>query len=66
MSCNCKHTRRQFLRTASMASMVSIYASPFLLELQLNSPPWRSPPRALTTAPWSASTCRAATTATAP
>ncbi|MGO9516139.1 MAG: DUF1501 domain-containing protein [Candidatus Korobacteraceae bacterium] len=33
MSCNCKHTRRQFLRTASMASMAGIYASPFLLEL---------------------------------
>ncbi len=33
MSCNCKHTRRQFLRTASMASMAGIYASPFLIEL---------------------------------
>ncbi len=33
MRCNCKHTRRQFLRTASMASMAGIYASPFLLEL---------------------------------
>jgi uncharacterized protein (DUF1501 family) len=34
MSCNCnKFDRRQFLRTASMASMAGIYASPFLLEL---------------------------------
>ncbi len=33
MSCNCKQTRRQFLRTASMASMAGIYVSPFLLEL---------------------------------
>jgi len=28
-----EHTRRQFLRTASMASMAGFYASPFLLEL---------------------------------
>jgi len=36
MSCSChKHqtTRRQFLRTASMASMAGVYVSPFLLEL---------------------------------
>jgi uncharacterized protein (DUF1501 family) len=33
MSCNCKQNRRQFLRTASMASMAGIYVSPFLLEL---------------------------------
>jgi uncharacterized protein (DUF1501 family) len=31
--CKCDHTRRQFLRTASMASMAGIYASPFLLGL---------------------------------
>jgi len=28
-----EQSRRQFLRTASMASMVGVYASPFLLEL---------------------------------
>jgi uncharacterized protein (DUF1501 family) len=28
-----EHSRRQFLRTASMASMAGLYASPFLLEL---------------------------------
>lgn len=33
MSCNCNQTRRQFLRTASMASMAGMYVSPFLLEL---------------------------------
>src|SRR5208282_6296565 len=33
MSCNCNQSRRQFLRTASMASMAGIYVSPFLLEL---------------------------------
>jgi uncharacterized protein (DUF1501 family) len=33
MTCNCQQTRRQFLRTASMASMAGIAASPFLLEL---------------------------------
>ncbi len=33
MSCTCHQTRRQFLRTASMASMAGIYVSPFLLEL---------------------------------
>ena len=31
--CKCEHTRRQFLRTASMASMAGMYASPFLLGL---------------------------------
>ena len=31
--CKFEHTRRQFLRTASMASMAGISASPFLLEL---------------------------------
>src|SRR5690348_3132262 len=31
--CSKKHTRRQFLRTASMASMAGFYVSPFLLEL---------------------------------
>jgi uncharacterized protein (DUF1501 family) len=33
MSCSCNQNRRQFLRTASMASMAGIYVSPFLLEL---------------------------------
>jgi len=33
MSCSCNQSRRQFLRTASMASMAGIYVSPFLLEL---------------------------------
>ncbi len=33
MTCTCNQTRRQFLRTASMASMAGIYVSPFLLEL---------------------------------
>ncbi len=33
MSCSCNQTRRQFLRTASMASMAGFYVSPFLLEL---------------------------------
>ena len=33
MSCNCNQSRRQFLRTASMASMAGFYVSPFLLEL---------------------------------
>ncbi len=33
MSCTCNQTRRQFLRTASMASMAGLYVSPFLLEL---------------------------------
>src|ERR1700691_6799392 len=31
--CKCKQSRRQFLRTASMASMAGIYVSPFFLEL---------------------------------
>ena len=31
--CKCDQTRRQFLRTASMASMAGFYASPFLLGL---------------------------------
>jgi len=31
--CKCDQTRRQFLRTASMASMAGFYASPFLLNL---------------------------------
>jgi uncharacterized protein (DUF1501 family) len=31
--CTCHQTRRQFLRTASMASMAGFYVSPFLLEL---------------------------------
>jgi uncharacterized protein (DUF1501 family) len=31
--CKHNHTRRQFLRTASMASMAGFYVSPFLLEL---------------------------------
>ena len=31
--CKCEHTRRQFLRTASMASMAGMYASPILLGL---------------------------------
>lgn len=31
--CNCQQTRRQFLRTASMASMAGFYVSPFLLNL---------------------------------
>src|SRR5580658_5215124 len=32
--CTCsKQTRRQFLRTASMASMAGFYVSPFFLEL---------------------------------
>ncbi len=31
--CSCHHTRRQFLRTASMASMAGFYVSPFFLEL---------------------------------
>ncbi len=33
MSCKCNHSRRQFLRTASMASMAGFYVSPFFLEL---------------------------------
>ena len=33
MTCKCEQSRRQFLRTASMASMAGIAASPFLLEL---------------------------------
>ena len=33
MTCKCEQTRRQFLRTASMASMAGMYASPFLLGL---------------------------------
>jgi len=33
MSCKCHQTRRQFLRTASMASMAGFYVSPFFLEL---------------------------------
>jgi uncharacterized protein (DUF1501 family) len=33
MTCKCQHTRRQFLCTASLASMAGIAASPFLLEL---------------------------------
>ena len=33
MKCKCEQSRRQFLRTASMASMAGIAASPFLLEL---------------------------------
>ena len=33
MSCNCKQTRRQFLRTASLASMAGFYVSPFIVEL---------------------------------
>src|ERR1700684_4217791 len=32
-TCKCKQSRRQFLRTASMASMPGIYVSPFFLEL---------------------------------
>ncbi len=31
--CKCHQTRRQFLRTASMASMAGFYVSPFFLEL---------------------------------
>jgi uncharacterized protein (DUF1501 family) len=31
--CRCQQTRRQFLRTASMASMAGFYVSPFFLEL---------------------------------
>ncbi len=31
--CNCQQTRRQFLRTASMASMAGFYVSPFLMNL---------------------------------
>src|SRR5580658_6577771 len=31
--CSCNQTRRQFLRTASMASMAGFYVSPFFLEL---------------------------------
>src|ERR1700691_958521 len=31
--CKCKQSRRQFLRTASMASMAGFYVSPFFLEL---------------------------------
>jgi len=31
--CTCKQTRRQFLRTASLASMAGFYVSPFFLEL---------------------------------
>jgi uncharacterized protein (DUF1501 family) len=31
--CKFHHTRRQFLRTASLASMAGFYASPFMLEL---------------------------------
>ncbi|MFZ1939833.1 MAG: DUF1501 domain-containing protein [Terracidiphilus sp.] len=31
--CKCNHSRRQFLRTASMASMAGFYVSPFFLEL---------------------------------
>jgi uncharacterized protein (DUF1501 family) len=31
--CSCHQTRRQFLRTASMASMAGFYVSPFFLEL---------------------------------
>src|SRR5580700_3364536 len=31
--CSCNQSRRQFLRTASMASMAGMYVSPFLLEL---------------------------------
>ena len=31
--CNCHQTRRQFLRTASMATMAGFYVSPFFLEL---------------------------------
>lgn len=31
--CTCPQTRRQFLRTASMASMAGFYVSPFFLEL---------------------------------
>src|SRR5581483_3755802 len=33
MSCKCNQTRRQFLRTASLASMAGFYVSPFVLEL---------------------------------
>lgn len=33
MTCKCHQTRRQFLRTASFASMAGISASPFLMEL---------------------------------
>src|SRR6202522_2950724 len=32
-TCKCKQSRRQFLRTASMASMAGFYVSPFFLEL---------------------------------
>jgi len=31
--CKCNQTRRQFLRTASLASMAGFYVSPFMLEL---------------------------------
>ena len=31
--CSCNQSRRQFLRTATMASMAGFYVSPFLLEL---------------------------------
>jgi len=31
--CTCQQTRRQFLRTASMATMAGFYVSPFFLEL---------------------------------
>ena len=31
--CKCDQSRRQFLRTASMASMAGFYVSPFFLEL---------------------------------
>lgn len=33
MSCKCQQTRRQFLRTASLASMAGFYVSPFIVEL---------------------------------
>jgi uncharacterized protein (DUF1501 family) len=38
-----ERSRRHFLRTASMASMAGMYASPFLLELN-SWPPWRREP----------------------
>ena len=63
----CKHdqSRRQFLRTASMASMAGVSASPFLLELNSLAAMAQSSGTS-DYALWSASFCRAATTATAP